>query len=63
MDELSKCVEETTNRMNSFTDIADSLGEFVNRIVDEELINKFEDNSLYVKLRGEILQMINKSKI
>lgn len=37
LDELSKCVEETTNKMNSFTDIANSLDEFVSRIVDEEV--------------------------
>lgn len=37
LDDLAKCVEEAKNRMGAFTEISNSLGEFINKIVEEEV--------------------------
>ena len=60
-DKIDNCFRNEIQQLNELLYIREQIVE--NRIVDEELINKFENNSLYIKLRGEILQMINKSKI
>lgn len=60
-DKIDNCFRNEIQQLNELLYIREQIVE--NRIVDEELINKFENNSLHIKLRGEILQMINKSKI